>query len=156
MKSAPALPRGVEYRPVPGFPKLVAGEDGTVWTRDRYATGWRRVVGSGSRRKTHVGGPDGAKVATTVAVLVCLAWVGPRPAGAYPNFKDGDATNRRAGNLDWGPLRTGRPRKLTPDQQRFVRVEVASGRKRLALAVRFGVAEATIRHAARGYQRKAT
>lgn len=44
---------------------------------------------------------DGVNVPSYVHHLVAIAFIGPRPAGAEVNHKDGNKTNNDAGNLEY-------------------------------------------------------
>lgn len=92
-----------EIRAIPGFPGYLADDRGAVysekWTRSvrRLAVqtdkdGYRRVCLLHEGKRRCVGSH----------VLVLLAFVGPRPAGAQARHIDGNPANNALENLAWG------------------------------------------------------
>ena len=99
----------VVCRPVPGFPRYLVGDDGSVWSRR-----WRKRPGDRQWRRlspaiTAKGYPQvnlcrgGRTHSVKVHRLVLRAFVGEAPAN-QPECRhlDGDPTNNHLGNLAWG------------------------------------------------------
>jgi hypothetical protein len=128
----------VQYRPVPGFPGYVVGDDGSVWAVMFKNKPPRRLLPS-VRRQTRwgmyyhltvmlsaVGGyREGVpRVARSFQLgrVILETFVGPPPPGAHVWWKDGDALNCRLDNLSWRmPYRQpgccgycGEPLRATP------------------------------------------
>lgn len=102
-------------------------------------------------------------LSTTIAVhtLVLLAFVGPKPTRQHEaRHIDNDQSNCRPSNLEWRTkaeiwrltdrLRTlnhgcrNHSTKLTAESVAQIRLRVANGESRTALAIEFGVARSTI------------
>lgn len=143
-KGIATLPAGVEYRPVAGHPRYVAGEDGTVFAKERDSNPlWYQIRGYRKSRWVTIHTETGLAY-RSMAELVALAWCGPRPDGWFVNYKDGNSKNIKAYNLRWGPKMTGHRSKITPGQKAYIRTEFAAGTKAIILARRFGVRVQTI------------
>lgn len=127
----------VEYRPVPGFPGYLVGNDGSVWScwkpcnvggrlngatlTDRVQ---KRLVESIRKRRPHsphavayrtVSGRSeaGRIVQRYVHRLVLEAFVGPCPSGMQCRHLDGNPGNNRLDNLEWSTPRVNNDDKLT-------------------------------------------
>jgi len=113
------LPSGVVLRPIPVSPNddYLAGSDGQVYSRTKYAGFGRKVMvdwypmkarlpkkrGSKQPYKTVTLCHENRKVTKSVHKLVCLAFHGPQPSPASEvRHLDGDADNCTPGNLAWG------------------------------------------------------
>lgn len=101
-----------EYRTLDDMPGFRFGSGGTLETDRPWgfhgsmarAGVWRPVA---VRPNVHTGYGqfgitcDGKTLNKALHVLMCRAFHGPRPAGHYVCFLDGDRTNCRADNLAW-------------------------------------------------------
>lgn len=103
---------------------------------------------------------DGGTFTTSVHILVCCAFRGPRPDNSHAAHNDGNRINNCAENIRWATpqenfedkIRHGNvvkgerqgQSKLTDDAVRIIRKSDLSGYE---LAELYGVSETTIRHA---------
>lgn len=152
---------GVEFRNIPGFPRYLAGNDGTIWSEKRkllLRTRFHRRYPTLTIRRE-----DGRWITVNVHVLVALAFHGPKPEGYECRHLNGDRNDNRPENLSWGThkqnaedaIRHGttlrgvrHPRagaKLTDHAVREIRQCANAGMKNRILAMMFGVSPRTIR-----------
>jgi len=113
------LPSGVTLRTIPVSPNddYMAGSDGQIYSRTRYAgfgrkerVDWSPMKarlpknrGSKQAYKTVTLCHENRKVTKTVHKLVCLAFHGPQPSPSMQvRHLDGDAGNCAPENLAWG------------------------------------------------------
>lgn len=156
----------VKYRNIAGFDGFRVGSDGGIWSR--RCGKWTRL--STYRRPYGVGyvviclRPErgsGSRVSCKyVHRLVLEAFVGPCPRGMRACHQDGDPTNNRLSNLRWDTQKanmadadrhghvyrgeaTSRA-KLSADQVRAIREEVAAGRTHHSVAEEYGVCRQTV------------
>jgi hypothetical protein len=156
------LDKGVEYRPVPGFPDYRVGDDGSVWS----APPWRRLKPN-PWTDSVVLCARGARKVFHVPRLVLRLFKGEPPRPDAPVvYLDFDSRNWRAPNLKWGgsPLTSGLPpirrimhlgweanrgerhhkAKLTRKQVRDMRRRREAGESVEAVAAAHGVSESTV------------
>lgn len=153
----------VYFKPIPGWEGLyAAGTDGLIYRMDRgepaalsgspTSKGYLTVSLSRGQAETHA-----------VHKLVCEAYYGSPPFdGAQVRHMDGEQTNNRPENLDWGSQEQnwqdrkvhGRgmgqdhhAAKLTPAAVEVIKASASSQRE---LAREFGVSQATIWEAKHG------
>ena len=153
----------VYFKPIPGWEGLyAAGTDGLIYRMDRgepaalsgspTSKGYLTVSLSRGQAETHA-----------VYKLVCEAYYGSPPFdGAQVRHMDGEQTNNRPENLDWGSQEQnwqdrkvhGRgmgqdhhAAKLTPAAVEVIKASASSQRE---LAREFGVSQATIWEAKHG------
>ena len=149
----------IEYRLIPGFEGYRVGDDGSVWSRWNRGTHklwdkWHKVT---PHERVHkrwdsdtmqvkywfVGMTVGGKYyVKMVHRLVLLSFVGPCPPGMQARHLDGDPSNNRRSNLEWGT-----PKQNCADRNAHGRGPVGerSGR---AIITEDGVREARKRHQA--------
>lgn len=113
------LPSGVTLKAIPVSPNddYMAGDDGRIYSRTRYAgfgrkdrVDWYAMAsrlpkrtGNRQRYKTVTLCHENRKVTMTVHKLVCLAFNGPQPTPAHQvRHLDGNADNCLPTNLAWG------------------------------------------------------
>jgi hypothetical protein len=157
----------VQYRDVPDFPGYRIGDDGTVWScrifsrwmKDRGA--WHRLSPQLRRGYLRVGlQRDGKLHWRSVHRLVLEAFVGPCPPGMQACHANGDRLDNRLANLRWDTpqancqdkrrhgtvVRGSRQRraKLREADVPLVRQMRQAGASYGKIAVRFGVARATV------------
>jgi hypothetical protein len=99
------------YRPCIDFPGYRVGDDGSVWSCRIIGPGgvgkkWRRLspIVNTLRKGYLFVAPrrDGKNHIRFVHRLILEAFVGKRPAGMQCRHLDGDVTNNRLVNLQWG------------------------------------------------------
>lgn len=103
---------GVKFRPVVGLDGYLVGDDSSVWSRHTIhgsRSGWHRMSTRLRPGRTAYYVVDlrensgKGKVATRyVHRLVLEAFIGPCPKGMECRHLDGNATNNRLTNLQWG------------------------------------------------------
>lgn len=108
------LPSGVTLKPIPVSPNddYMAGSDGQVYSRTRYAgfgrkikTDWYPLVGAKNKKGYRVISlsHENKKVTKTVHSLVCMAFHGPPPTpSSQVRHLDGNQENNAPLNLKWG------------------------------------------------------
>lgn len=154
-----------ELRPIPDFPGYFADAAGHVWSvlDRRRVTPYRLIPQSGHSGRLTVGlSRHGARRTLTVHRLVARAWLGSGNGLRVVRHLDGNHLNNAVSNLAWGTYaensrdawahgtmtrRTGAlngAAKLTADQVRELRRERAQGFLLHELALRYGVALATV------------
>jgi hypothetical protein len=97
------------YVELEGCPGYRVGDDGSVQSRHRRGRGanlrdeWRDLLPDSRHGRVRLRDEAGKYHDFTAVRLVLEAFVGPPPDEfAVCRFKDGDPTNRRADNLEWG------------------------------------------------------
>ena len=164
-----------EYKDVPGMFGYRVGDDGSVWTcltqkgLDRKGPGGNSrkwIVGDEWVRKATKQLPKGyllvnlSRRMLTVHQLVLGAFVGPRPPGCEARHLNGDPTDNRLCNLQWGTRAenyadrlahgthakgTRNPcAKLTDDDVRDIRAALLIKTKQRDLAKKYGVSQSAI------------
>lgn len=98
-----ATPQG-EVRPILGFSRYLACEDGTIWSVK--PSGMRQMAAWISRRgywqvNLRDDSRTNRRIHCEVHTLVLVAFKGARPSGMECCHNDGDSTNNRIGNLRW-------------------------------------------------------
>lgn len=165
------MPRGVRYRPIPGFAGYRAGSDGSIWcnrprgrlTHKRQNWPWRQL--QAFKKKTNGYWAVSLSINNKpkqcmVHVLVLLSFRGTAPPGKLSRHRDGDQDNNRLSNLMYatqkvniadkkkhGTHRFGEDAngvKLTAAKVRAIRRRVAAGESRRLLAEEFAVDRSTI------------
>lgn len=92
----------VQYRPIPGFSKYRAGDDGSIWIyTDRSMRRVRVSLSSHGYYRTMIRTDEGQPVSVYVHTLILLAFKGPRPEGLHCCHGNGDRTDNRPSNLRW-------------------------------------------------------
>ncbi len=93
-------------RPIPGWPRYGAGQDGRIYRTAPERRKSRKVPHPlQATRKTTNGCEtvnlyhDGRHKCAHVAHVVALAWIGPRPTGLVVDFKNGDRYDTKPENL---------------------------------------------------------
>lgn len=164
----------VTYRDIAGFPGYRVGDDGSVWSlwqksQRESGRGFTSKIGLVWRRLALRVNSGGYQIVTlcpghhsrSVHALVLTAFKGACPANHECRHLDGDGTNNRLVNLQWGTRlenREDRVRhgtetcgekhpsaKLTAESVRKIREASASGKRRKDLAILFGVSVHTIK-----------
>lgn len=95
---------GVEYRPIPGHPGYLVGDDGSVWSCKRRG-GWRRLktANHSGYQLVALSVPNGGRTHPIgVHRLVLLAFAGPCPEGMEGCHDNGDRSDNHRSNLYWG------------------------------------------------------
>lgn len=107
-------PNGVILRPIPESPNAdyMAGEDGQVYSRTRYAgfgrkerTDWYALTGHMTEKgyRSISMCHQGKKVTKSVHRLICSAFHGPAPEkSSQARHLDGNPENNLPANLRWG------------------------------------------------------
>lgn len=89
------------FRPVPDYPDLYAGMDGTIVHGGKGELA-QKVYGGRSHQYLEVHIPGTGVKMTMVHVLVAAAFLGPRPDGMQVRHADGDRFNNHLSNLCYG------------------------------------------------------
>ncbi len=171
------MPRGVRYRPIPGYAGYRAGSDSSIWcNRPRGRLTPERQPGPWRLRKPTKRKDNGYWVVTlsvgnypqqfAVHQLVLLAFRGPPPAGKLSRHRDGNKDNNRLRNLMYatqkvniadkkkhGTHRFGERAsgaKLTDANVAAAKRRSAAGEATRAMAREFKVDPAALRRAIRG------
>jgi predicted DNA-binding protein (UPF0251 family) len=110
-------PSAGELRQIPGVTNVVASSDGRLWTVARGKPA--RIIEQGlTQRYVRVKRENGKFTYTPVATLVARAFLGePSPDNSAILFRDGDYTNCRLENLQYGS-REEHFEQMTPYQNR--------------------------------------
>lgn len=90
---------GTEYRPIPSAPGYLAGADGSIIGKRRYAL--RPALSPNGYLHFRMSRPGHTPVTRPVHVAVCEAFHGPRPDGQEVAHENGDKADNRAVNLSW-------------------------------------------------------
>jgi hypothetical protein len=176
----PEFDSTTEYRQIEGFPGYMVGSDGSVWScRKTVHRGWRYGslpgISSTWRRLNPLPHKSGHLFITlmpnrkVIAIhrLVLEAFVGKRPKGMEcRHFPDRDPSNNSLSNLQWGTCKENqadrivhgtdvrgtnhRLAKLTEEDVREIRSELAVGWSQTACAKKRGLHKTTISQIARG------
>lgn len=95
----------MKIKPIPGWPRYGAGEDGHVY---RLVANRRNPIVPARLRpvRNRRNGcdcvslyDDGQQATRPIAKLVALAWIGPSPLGLVVDFKNGDRYDTRPENI---------------------------------------------------------
>ena len=99
-------------RPIPGFPRYFAGDDGRVYrlVQAHHAAGTERLY-------LNVKDPDGRQVRHPLSWFVGRAWVDGCAPGMRAHHIDLDPLNSRPDNIEWVPI-GGRSDKELRDAKR--------------------------------------
>lgn len=171
------MPRGVRYRPIPGYAGYRVGSDSSIWcnrprgrlTPDRQPGPWRLRVAT--KRK------DSGYWVVTLSIgnrpkqfavhqLVLLAFRGPPPPGTVSRHRDGNKDNNLLRNLMYATQKVNiadkkkhgthlcgeraNGAKLTDAKVADARRRSANGEATRALARELNVDPAALRRAIRG------
>lgn len=112
----PEFDSTIEYRDVQNFPGYKVGSDGTIWScrrkqfTDILGTKWKQLKtpagkyrGEKGYHLAHLAAGGGTAVTRKLAILVCLAFHGPKPSERHEvRHLNGISTDDRAENLAWG------------------------------------------------------
>lgn len=157
------------FKPIPGHPGYEVSDHGTVRSLDRtvikHHFGIDREFCLAGRTLVFRKHPQGYRSVSlgkqkqaTVHSLVMLAFVGPRPEGAWINHRNGDKTDNRLTNLEYctpkqnaehavhtglQPLPPGGD-KLTPAEVLLINERLKQGESTVALGKEFGVSRVMI------------
>lgn len=152
----------VEYRVIAGHPKYRVGSDGTIWRV--WRDGWKPRKFTTNRdgyKLVNFGlGKKGQKAFARVHRIVIEAFKGPCPQGYVCRHLDGNPSNNRIENLEWGTqaenyadsIRHGTARigvtvrkYMSQAEKQLVRDEYAAGGvSQMVLAKRHGVGRRTV------------
>lgn len=149
----------VVFRPVPGFPRYLAGTDGSVWSRS-MSRGWFPLV----LRKDRDGYPrirlrrDRKSHYTFVHKIILETFIGPCPAGMECCHRNGNRACNTIRNLRWDTRSANRNErvfdrvlvgvdrpnsKLVDADVIRIRAMVAGGTSVRSVAKKFGIAPST-------------
>lgn len=96
------LKEGIRYKPVPGFPEYLAGEDGSVWS---IISGrkLRPCLGNNGYMKVTLKDEDGGQWTPSVHRIIAKAFCenDAPEVKTEINHINGDKTDNRAANLEW-------------------------------------------------------
>ena len=157
------------FKPIPGHPGYEVSDHGMVRSLDRtvikHHFGIDRefcLAGRTLALRKHPQGYRGVSLGkqkqATVHSLVMLAFVGPRPEGAWINHRNGDKTDNRLTNLEYctpkqnaeHAVHTGLQSmppggdKLTPADVLLINERLKQGESTVALGKEFGVSRVMI------------
>ena len=84
-------------RPVPGFDRIFAGDDGNLYRRLEG----HKLRGRNRFRYVTLRTPDGGKEERPIAAYIAMAWLGlsPEKRGARFEARNGDASDATPGNI---------------------------------------------------------
>lgn len=93
----------VRHAPIPGQPGYFAVEDGRIWS-DKSSTYLKPNSSGGRKYQSVIFGRDssGKRKRLYIHRLVLISFVGPCPDGMECRHLDGNPSNNRLDNLQWG------------------------------------------------------
>jgi hypothetical protein len=92
-----------DYIRIPDHPDYAVDKTGSVLRLNDIATAWEPVPTSSVHGRAHVRlRTDGKSYYLSVAELVLLTFVGPKPDGKRVVYLDNDSANAKLDNLAWG------------------------------------------------------
>jgi len=128
-----------EMHSVPGQPSYVVDDEGNVYSQ--WSRGVRRIMGLRDPFDTlTLTGPDGSVERRTRSVIVATAFRGPPPSPAHVAVhRDGDRSNFRADNIDWGRRSRSidKAPPATDDEVRAIRFLAERGESKARIARAF-------------------
>lgn len=107
----PPIPKqaGRTFKPIPGFHRYLACDDGSIWTCNTVGYNHTPVAWRKRRLRKHPSGhlriyikQNGKSYHCYVHRLILLAFVGPAPAGTECCHYNGIHADNRPSNLRWG------------------------------------------------------
>jgi hypothetical protein len=141
----------VKGKPLASHPGYSALDKGAIWDLARRRE--MPTFAAGASHRLAVNLPTMKEGRTTwgnvyLHLLIAQAFLPPRPKGFIVGFKDGNPSNCAAGNLEW-VNRSGRPgvrahSKLSEEDVRTIRRQLADDVPERILAERFGVSQPSI------------
>jgi|SRR5579871_6824667 len=119
----------VRYMPVPGLPRYMIGDDGSV----HGPRGPRKLCWYGKSPHKYMGFTaycNGRHVILRVAVLVLTVFIGGRPPEKQACHRDDNRANNRLSNLYWGtPLENAADRRRNGGYLKVARGEAQGASK---------------------------